>query len=141
VNKTYYRQAHGALLILDISSPKGKGEIKKELEKWIEGFREVRGDEVPIFLVGNKCDLKEEEEFVEGVEEFAKENNMIFWKTSAKVGTNVDLVMKSVVNAVYEKHFKGQIEDFQRIVMEKKSLCVSLTGNGQNQIDRSGCCS
>ena len=142
INKTIYRQAHGALLILDISCHKAKYEIKNELEEWISGFREWSGDETPVVLIGNKCDLKEDEELVEGIEEFARENKMAFERTSAKIGTNVDVVMENLVKEIYEKNFKDLSGEFQRIIMERKSLNVTLTNRADSSwSDRSNCCS
>lgn len=144
INKTIYRQAHGALLILDISCHKAKEEIKTELKEWVAGFREWSGDETPVVLIGNKCDLEEDEELVEGIEEFARENRLVFEKTSAKIGTNVDPVMENLVKTIYEKNFKEMSGELRRIMMEKKSFHVSLANRGDSSWSdrsRSSCCS
>ena len=75
----------------------------------MEEVREHCNSEVSVVLIGNKCDLEEElgnsfwdvvilnenrrqVSYQEG-EEFAKENNMMFLETSAKLAKNVEQVI------------------------------------------------
>ena len=74
----------------------------------MEEVKEHCNSEVSVVLIGNKCDLEEEQgnsfwdvvilndnrrqvSYQEG-EEFAKENNMMFLETSAKLAKNVEQV-------------------------------------------------
>ena len=54
--------------------------------KWIEEVRTERGEDVVIVLVGNKTDLSEKRHVsLEDAEAKAKEHDVIFIETSAKV--------------------------------------------------------
>ena len=51
-----------------------------------------------VFLVGNKCDVEND---IKGVssskaQEFAEENNMFFFETSAKTGAGIKDLFKAI---------------------------------------------
>ena len=55
-----------------------------------------------IILVGNKDDLNTEREIstAEG-QEFAEQNNLLFFETSAKTGHNIDTVFKESASIIF----------------------------------------
>ena len=77
----YYRGALGILLIFDLTN----NESFKHLPNWIEEIRYCLKKEIPILLIGNKCDLPNERVVSYGdIEEFAKKYNLYYMETSAK---------------------------------------------------------
>ena len=52
------RSADGVMLMYDIT----KKETFNPIPKWLQNFRENKGNDFPITLIGNKLDLKEERE-------------------------------------------------------------------------------
>nr|XP_013798015.1 PREDICTED: ras-related protein Rab-17 isoform X1 [Apteryx mantelli mantelli] len=90
----YYRGAHAALLVYDITSKETLSRAKlwlQELEK------EFLHDEIVIALVGNKTDLMAEREVTtEEGEEFAKSKNLLYMETSAKSNYHVSEVFTAV---------------------------------------------
>ncbi|XP_035421982.1 ras-related protein Rab-17 [Cygnus atratus] len=90
----YYRGAHAALLVYDITNKETLGRAKlwlRELEK------EFLHDEIVIALVGNKTDLAEEREVpAEEGEEFARSRSLLFTETSAKSNHQVKDVFMAV---------------------------------------------
>ena len=58
-----------------------------------------------ICLVGNKCDASDNEKKVsrEKAKNFANENNMIFFETSAKNGDGINNLFVTIGNKVYEQ--------------------------------------
>ncbi|NXA39177.1 RAB17 protein, partial [Eudromia elegans] len=90
----YYRGAHAALLVYDITSKETLSRAKlwlQELEK------EFFHDEIVIALVGNKTDLAAEREVTaEEGEEFAKSRNLLFMETSAKSNYQVNELFTAV---------------------------------------------
>ncbi|XP_015723591.1 ras-related protein Rab-17 isoform X1 [Coturnix japonica] len=78
----YYRGAHAALLVYDLTNKETLSRAKQWL---IELEKEFLPDEIVIALVGNKKDLAEEREVAtEDGEEFARSRSLLFMETSAK---------------------------------------------------------
>ncbi|XP_049659026.1 ras-related protein Rab-17 isoform X2 [Accipiter gentilis] len=78
----YYRGAHAALLIYDITNK----ETLNKAKLWLRDLeKEFLPDEIVIALVGNKMDLAADREVAtqEG-EEFARTKGLLFMETSAK---------------------------------------------------------
>eukprot|EP00826_Nyctotherus_ovalis_P001114 TRINITY_DN10136_c0_g2_i2.p1 TRINITY_DN10136_c0_g2~~TRINITY_DN10136_c0_g2_i2.p1 ORF type:complete len:103 (+),score=26.37 TRINITY_DN10136_c0_g2_i2:252-560(+) len=66
---------------------------------------------ISIAVVGNKCDLGKDEIKVSSdeAEEFAKENNVMYFETSAKTGKNIKELFNKLAGTVYKKIETGAI--------------------------------
>ena len=103
---------------------------------WIESVREVKGNDFPIILIGNKCDLEEEREIKkEEGEKIAEKYGFHFYETSNKDGTNVDEVVIDLVTKVIEnkKKNKKEKEENKNINLEQK---ISV----EKDKKKKGCC-
>lgn len=92
ITKTYYRGAHGYILVYDVTNEESFGHVKY----WLGEIKKNGNENVYKMIVGNKADLSEKRaiSFEEG-KAFANEVNIPFIETSAKDGLNVeDLFMK-----------------------------------------------
>ena len=81
----YYRDAQVAIITYDITNESTFSSI----DFWIQELKyKVENDNMILCLVGNKCDVSSNERKIPTLKEksFAKENNMIFYETSAKSG-------------------------------------------------------
>ena len=67
--------------------------------------------EVLICLVGNKCDLENRRaiSFEEG-QKFADDNQLLFFETSAKDGTNIEEIFIQTASNLIDKIESGQIK-------------------------------
>ena len=81
IDKSYYRRAHGFVLMYDISNVQSFENVRK----WIRAINETCDAKVPILIVGNKSDLRtatlqtklikqEQGELVARVNNFKKKN-------------------------------------------------------------------
>ena len=98
----YYRDAQVAILTYDITSESSFTGI----EFWIEELKyKVENENMLLFLVGNKCDVNDEERKVakNKGKKFAEDNNMLFYETSAKSGEGVKDLFVTIANKVYEQ--------------------------------------
>ena len=98
----YYRDAQVAILTYDITSESSFTGI----EFWIEELKyKVENENMLLFLVGNKCDVNDEERKVakNKGKKFAEDNNMLFYETSAKTGAGVKELFGEVASKVYEQ--------------------------------------
>ncbi len=96
---SYVEGARGALLLIDLTRAFDLERVKK----WVDIVRLKRKD-LPIVLVGNKADLKEnisvkEEHMDEAMELF---NIVKRINTSAKTGKNVDKAFETIAKVVLE---------------------------------------
>merc|ERR1712227_134168 len=94
---SYIRDSNVAIIVYDVSNEKSFNQVPK----WIKDVKEQRGEEVKIFLVGNKADLdgsKTEKRVVklEDGEACAEEHQVAFIETSAKTSYNVKRLFQRV---------------------------------------------
>lgn len=94
---SYIRDSSGAIVVYDITNRASF----LNTSKWIEDVRNERGSDVVIVLVGNKTDLADKRQVsTEEGEEKAKENNVMFIETSAKVGHNIKALFRQLAQAL-----------------------------------------
>ncbi|OXB71917.1 UNVERIFIED_CONTAM: hypothetical protein H355_004590 [Colinus virginianus] len=90
----YYRGAHAALLVYDLTNK----ETLNRAKQWLtELEKEFLPDEIVIALVGNKTDLADEREVAaEEGEEFARNRSLLFMETSAKSNHQVNDIFMAI---------------------------------------------
>ena len=98
ITRQYYRESNGILLVFDLN----RNKTFLNLTKWMKEIKEVAPKDVLIALVGNKVDLKREVN-KNDVENFAEENNLIYYEISAKDGINVDFAFEKLAKVIIEK--------------------------------------
>jgi len=92
INKTAYRGANGAFIVLDLS----RMETLYSFESWLISLHKVAGD-IPIIVLANKNDLKAEFGKDE-IETLIGDYGFPFCLTSAKTGENVNEAFYSLGN-------------------------------------------
>ena len=92
LKEAYFHGAKGALAVCDVT----RKNTLKDLKEWIGSVYDVAG-EIPLVLLANKCDLKNEAEFwEEEAKEFAEEYEGHWLLTSAKTGENVQAAFEKM---------------------------------------------
>lgn len=124
----YYRNAQSALVVYDLTKPTSLIKAKH----WVAELQRQASPGIVIALVGNKLDLtsepsisgnnlSEEGDAPEGEDadgdarkvstaearSYAEEEGLLFFETSAKLGTNVTEVFTAIANAIPETSLKG----------------------------------
>ena len=98
----YYRDAQVAILTYDITNESTFASI----DFWIQELKyKVENENMILCLVGNKCDVNQEDRKITNFKgkNYAQENNMIFFETSAKTGEGVKDLFVTIANKVYEQ--------------------------------------
>ena len=91
--------AEGIILMYDVT----KRSTFEAITDWVQSIKEAKGENFPVVLIGNKCDLNEEREIdKEEGENEAKKNGFLFFETSNKDGTNVDEAVLALISKVVE---------------------------------------
>lgn len=107
LTRSYYRGASAALLVYDIA----KRSSFEHVGRWLEEARQNGNPSISIILVGNKTDLLESREVpVSEGKAFAESHGLLFIETSAKSGSNVDAAFRQLLEHVYDKVLRGQID-------------------------------
>ena len=128
IAKNYFQSSDGFLLVYDLTK---KSSFEK-LDFWNEQINLNAPKETKYILVGNKKDLENQREVqIEEGEDFAKKNNIKFYETSAKDGTNVinvfETLAKEIVNDVEQINTSSkrssQVLKKKNATEEKKSCC------------------
>ena len=128
IAKNYFQSSDGFLIVYDITN---KSSFEK-LSFWNEQVNLNAPEKTKYIIVGNKKDLEEKREVQTEVgENFAKENNVKFYETSAKDGTNVNEVFELLAKEIIEDGERlqtrnkrsSQILKKKNTVAEKKSCC------------------
>jgi len=126
----YYRNAQSALVVYDLTKPTSLIKAKH----WVAELQRQASPGIVIALVGNKLDLTNEAggsgnslgddvdadatdgEDADGdarkvstteAKSYAEEEGLLFFETSAKLGTNVTEVFTAIANAIPETSLKG----------------------------------
>ncbi|XP_057277906.1 ras-related protein Rab-17 isoform X2 [Pezoporus wallicus] len=125
----YYRGAHAALLVYDITNK----ETLNRTKLWLRDLeKEFLPDEIVIALVGNKVDLAAEREVTtEEGEEFARTRGLLFMETSAKSSHQVNDIFMAIAQELLQRE-------------QEKARAPSLHGRstvtlGESRV-RTGCC-
>ena len=128
IAKNYFQSSDGFLIVYDITS---KSSFEK-LSFWNEQVNLNAPENTKYIIVGNKKDLEEKREVkIEEGENFAKENKVKFYETSAKDGSNVNEVFELLAKEIVADSEKLQVKNKRssqilkkkNTVAEKKSCC------------------
>ena len=101
--------ADGILLMYDISNK----ETFDAITGWIESIKEVKGNDFPIELIGNKCDLIEKRVIQkEEGQKIADDNGFLFFETSNKDKTNIEESVLALINKIIiQKRKEKNVKD------------------------------
>ena len=86
ITRTYYKSSTCAFIVYDITDKKSFENVLT----WLNECRDMCYKDILICLIGNKIDLESKRviSYEEG-KNFAEENNLLFFETSAKNGNNI----------------------------------------------------
>ena len=140
--ESYLKKLAGVILVFDLTNKKSFENVKM----WKSLFEEFcENKDAPILLFGNKCDITEKIEVEQkDIDKYAKENNMLYYKCSAKSDINVHegfttLAHKIKENAenkkligieqnlLYDTNTKKPIKLNNRICTEGDETCPTCT--------------
>eukprot|EP00742_Colponemidia_sp_Colp-10_P000388 GILJ01000425.1.p1 GENE.GILJ01000425.1~~GILJ01000425.1.p1 ORF type:complete len:214 (-),score=20.34 GILJ01000425.1:287-928(-) len=101
ISTSYYRGAHGALVVFDRSNR----DSFEHVPKWVEEIRRHAGPDIVIGLVENKCDIADSKVDSTEVTELMHSLHLDFaLATSAKTNFNVAEVFKEMIASMVNHH-------------------------------------
>ena len=139
ITSSYFKGSNGCFIVYDITNEASFNNI----ENWYEQIQKETSKDIPILLVGNKCDLEDERKVpIEKGKEKAQNLNCAFFETSALKKINIDKIFEELVNNIYEKTGGNKNDDDINVelVKDDKAVNVNEVKNGENEKKKGGCC-
>lgn len=100
ITSSYYRGAHGIIVVYDITDEVSFASVKT----WLNEIDRYASESVDKLLVGNKCDLEEERAVSqEQAKEFAESLKVNFIETSAKASNNVEEAFMNMATTIMQR--------------------------------------
>lgn len=123
VTSAYYRGALGAMLVYDIT----KRPTFDHIVRWVEELRLHADSSIVIMLIGNKSDMADTRAVpTEDAVEFAEDQGLYFYETSALNGDNVELSFLKLLEEIFGVVSKKQLDEGNR--MSNMGLPLTTTG-------------
>ena len=108
ITRSYYKSAACVFIVYDISDKKSFNDV----EIWLKDCREICFKSVLIYLIGNKNDLEDKRQVTtEEGKQFADENNLKFYETSALNGNNIEEIFVQSATDLVTKLENGDFQD------------------------------
>ena len=101
LTKMYYNEAHGALLVYDITN----ADSFEKAKYWLEDLRENGSGLERVVIVGNKSDMSIDRKVEElDAKTFASKEKLKWLECSAKTGKNVTEAFKELIEQVLREY-------------------------------------
>ena len=96
----------------------------KDVSFWLSQFNTFnKQDKKIIFLIGNKCDDTENRIIkLEDAKQFAKDNKLTYFETSAKTGKNIQKVFENLTLNIMEIYSCENRNSISNIILDKKKI-------------------
>ena len=105
IAKSYYRGAHGIILIYDVTNRK----TFENIRKWLYQINEETSGKISILLIANKIDCVESRQVTkEEGKQMAKNNGLPIFEASAKDSTNVNESFQYLIEKISENDPKTE---------------------------------
>jgi len=130
ITQSYYRRAHGVVVVYDVTDAK----TFQHVQDWLEDIKKYAPEHIPILLVGNKVDMQSERaiDFYEA-QEFAKKLGLSYKETSARTGQGVAdafaAITTQIINQIQKKSDNS-----------RHSTTVNPAKDKKEKGDKGGCC-
>jgi Ras-related protein Rab-32 len=129
MTRVYYRYAIAAVIVYDVT----RHGTFEAVTKWRDDINSKvvlpNGEQIPIMLLANKCDLAEAQIDSERLDEFCRVNGFIGWfATSAQDNVNVDEAMKFLVAKILDVGKRVKV-DRPGLVPSHNSATLSVMGS------------
>ncbi len=101
ITTSYFRGAHGILLVFDLTD---KGSYQS-IQAWLGEIQKNADSHVNKILIGNKCDVDESQRAVSRAEgeALAAQNGMMYFETSARKAIGVSEAFENIARQVVER--------------------------------------
>jgi len=130
---TYYRMAHGIILVYDVCNR----ESLEHVDMWMEEIKRFASPDATIVLVANKIDRNKHEVTRLDGQAVATRHNMTYFESSARDPSSLTSVINVLTNKMVDSYHEKQIH----VKNDKKDrVTVSRSVKTTNADTSNGCC-
>ena len=123
ITQNFYRNADGIIFVFDVT----KTETFNHIKDWLLDAQ-VEDSDIKRILVGNKTDLAENRVIDKAkMESFAETKKMKSFETSAKNGSNVDLIFTEIASLILANKTEKEINELYTKNPQNLSISSDLT--------------
>ena len=140
LGKHFYKDSYIVILVYDITNLDSFNDLKniwyQDLIKYGEKYN-------IIAIVGNKCDLYEQEAVKEEeAREFANSINSLFMLVSAKNGDNINSLFEAIIDKYLEPEFSSKVEEMKERAEGSMKIRKPKSSEEKKyqQLRKKGCC-
>jgi len=132
ITRNFYRNADGIFIVFDLTKKPTFDHVKNWISEALD-----HNDTIKLVLIGNKLDLKNEIEVSnELASSYAKRNNLKYFETSAKEGTNINVAFNTIIDLLFaNKTEKDIINEFSR-----NNSSLSVNTDSEDKRKKKSCC-
>ena len=135
LTRQFYQDAHGALLIFDITNK----ETFNKLDIWIKDIIENSPPDCILMLIGNKYDLKDNRKIsYDDANILSQRFNIFYYEVSAKSGNNIALAFEQLTYRIIDKQ-REEENNVNRYVRKDRRNTIGLQDGNRNNNNK-GCC-
>ena len=133
--KNYFLDAHGAIIVFDLTNQ----ESFQKLKFWLEELNSNAPRDVIFCILGNKADLTADRVVkFEDAKAFAEDN--LYYEVSAKIGNNVTLAFEQLLYGIVEKQ-KEEENNPDKVIRGKEGRkTADLNEINKEQKKKNKCC-
>ena len=126
LTSAFYRGAHGAVLVYDVT----KTDTFTNVDNWLSELGEYGCSHTVKILFGNKCDMSSSRAVSRDMAfKFADSKNMSFFETSAKTGDQVSEAFRNLVSRMLEHFDDGSLSKATYPRNNSVTLCAQTVEN------------
>ncbi|KAH0791078.1 Ras family protein [Histomonas meleagridis] len=136
ISKAYFRNAVGAVLVFSLIDKNSFD----DLNGWLNDLHSLASPNAAILVVGNKCDIQENERQVSNTDAslFAERHGIEYIETSALSDSNIKETFIRLGNLIHSKVQKGEIRG--NFKSNPPQLVLHTSNRTQNDQNQGGCC-
>ena len=134
ITRSYYKSSTCAFIVYDITEKK----TFYDVSSWLQDCRDMCYKNILIYLIGNKSDLEDKRQVKqEEGQQFADENNLVFFETSALNGNNIEEIFYQSAAELVNKLESGELKDDMNNTGIK---VVNYNKDADGKKKKKGCC-
>lgn len=133
ITKNFYRNADGILFIFDVTNEDSFNHLKD----WLTNSEECE-KEFKKIIVGNKIDLENRLIKKERMEHYAEKENIKCFETSAKDGTNVDVIFQKIGELILANKTEEEIKE--EFIIRPHSSSTLSKDSKTKEVKKKKCC-